>query len=155
VIPPPEFISLSNAEKDALIARLVARLSSLEAQVARLEAENAALREKLKLPPKTPDNSSTPPSQGKKPSGDRSATNASTGRRKAHAGAHRPLHPNLRGETIYDLAERLTGQGVPLVFVTGYGPEAIDGRFANVPVLQKPVDSAALRRVLNGAKAIG
>jgi transposase len=94
VIPPPEFFSLSNAEKDALIARLVARLSSLEAHVARLEAENAALREKLKLPPKTPDNSSTPPSQGKKPSGDQSATNASKGRRKAHAGAHRPLHPN-------------------------------------------------------------
>jgi hypothetical protein len=29
-----------------------------------VEAENAALREKLNLPPKTPDNSSTPPSQG-------------------------------------------------------------------------------------------
>ena len=58
------------------------------------------------------------------------------------------LDVNLRGEMIYGLADELTGRGVPLVFVTGYGPEAIDARFANVPVLQKPVDSAALRRVL-------
>ena len=62
------------------------------------------------------------------------------------------LDVNLRGETIYSLADALTGWGVPLVFVTGYGPEAIDTRFANVPVLQKPVDSAALRRVLNGVR---
>ncbi|MGH6769391.1 MAG: response regulator [Xanthobacteraceae bacterium] len=60
------------------------------------------------------------------------------------------LDINLRGETIYTLADELTGRGVPIVFVTGYGAEAIDGRFANVPVLQKPVDNAALRRALNG-----
>jgi hypothetical protein len=35
-----------------------------------LEAENAALRAKLKLPPKTPVNSSTPPSQGHKAKGE-------------------------------------------------------------------------------------
>ena len=43
---------------------LTARLSRLEADNGALRAENAALREKLKLPTKTPDNSSTPPSQG-------------------------------------------------------------------------------------------
>ena len=58
------------------------------------------------------------------------------------------LDINLRGEMIYTLADELTGRGVPIVFVTGYGSEAIDRRFANVPVLQKPVDSASLRRVL-------
>ena len=58
------------------------------------------------------------------------------------------LDINLRGEMIYSLADELTGRGVPIVFVTGYGSEAIDGRFANVPVLQKPIDSASLRRVL-------
>jgi CheY-like chemotaxis protein len=58
------------------------------------------------------------------------------------------LDINLRGEMIYTLADELTGRGVPIVFVTGYGSEAIDQRFANIPVLQKPVDSAALRRVL-------
>jgi PAS domain S-box-containing protein len=60
------------------------------------------------------------------------------------------LDINLRGEMIYTLADELAGRGVPIVFVTGYGAEAIDGRFANVPVLQKPVDNAALRRALNG-----
>src|SRR5918999_874372 len=81
--PPPQLASLSSAEKDALIATLLSRLAALE-------AENAALREQLQLPPKTPDNSSTPPAQGHKRNG------AAKHRRKgkAHAGAHRPLHPN-------------------------------------------------------------
>ncbi len=46
----------------------------------------AKLETKLGLPPKTPDNSSTPPSQGHK------AWSKPKG--QAHAGAHRPLHPN-------------------------------------------------------------
>ena len=59
--PPADFSSLSAVEKDALIAQLLARLEALE-------RENAELRAKLKLPPKTPDNSSTPPSRGQKTS---------------------------------------------------------------------------------------
>ena len=55
-----------------------------------LKAENVALREKLTLPPKTPDNSSKPPSQGPKAQGERQAKPKG----KVHAGAHRPLHPN-------------------------------------------------------------
>jgi PAS domain S-box-containing protein len=58
------------------------------------------------------------------------------------------LDINLRGEMIYDLADELAGRGVPIVFVTGYGADAVDQRYADFPVLQKPVDSAALRRVL-------
>ncbi len=61
------------------------------------------------------------------------------------------LDVNLRGEMIYGLADELTERGIPLVFVTGYGAETIDARFSNVPVLQKPVDNVALRRVLNAA----
>src|SRR6266581_1168329 len=97
MIPRPEFSSLSSAEKDALITTLLSRLAALEAEVAalraenaKLRAENAALREKLNLPPKTPDNSSTPPSQGYKASGASGAKPET----KPHAGAHRPLHPN-------------------------------------------------------------
>ena len=66
------------------------RIDELSKRLAVLEAENAALREKLDLPPKTPDNSSTPPSQGRKASSE--PTRKPKG--KAHAGAYRPLHPN-------------------------------------------------------------
>jgi transposase len=87
---PSDFSLLSAKEKDALIAQLLARLGALERENATLKAENATLRETLNLPPKTPDNSSTPPAAGHKSNGDT--------RRKAkgkpHAGAHRPLHPN-------------------------------------------------------------
>jgi regulator of replication initiation timing len=38
------------------VAMLTARLSRLEAENVALRAENTALCEKLKLPPKTPDN---------------------------------------------------------------------------------------------------
>lgn len=63
---------------------------TLMARVEGLMAENAALRNKLKLPPKTPDNSSTPPSQGHKASSEA----ASKPKGKPHPGAHRGLHPN-------------------------------------------------------------
>ena len=105
--PPPALTALSSSEKDALVGVLMARLDALEARVSAMAAENAALRaentvlkaentalkaenatlrDKLNLPPKTPDNSSKPPSQGQKPNG--AATAKSKGR--AHAGAHRP-----------------------------------------------------------------
>ena len=61
---------LSSFEKDTLISTLAAQVDALVARVAALETENAALREKLKAPPKTPDNSGTPPSQGRKANGD-------------------------------------------------------------------------------------
>src|SRR5512139_2563190 len=81
---------LSSSEKDALITALLARVNALAERVAALEAENAALQEKLKEPPKTPNNSSTPPSQGWKANGEGKAKPKG----KPHAGAHRPLHPN-------------------------------------------------------------
>ena len=73
-----------------MIAALLARIEALVAQNASLVARVAELEAKLGLPPKTPDNSSIPPSKGQKPS------EASTprGKAKPHAGAHRPLHPN-------------------------------------------------------------
>lgn len=81
---------MSSAEKDALIATLLARIDELSKRLAALEKENAALRAKLKLPPKTPDNSSTPPARGQKGSD----TTPSQPKGKAHPGTHRPLHPN-------------------------------------------------------------
>ena len=87
---PPDVTALSSSEKDALIGALVARIDALAAENAALKAENAALRETLNRPPKTPDNSSTPPSQGPKPNREVRAKP----KRQVHAGAHRPLHPN-------------------------------------------------------------
>lgn len=62
-----------SADKDALIAALLARLEAMEARIEALLSENMALRKRvaelearLGLPPKTPDNSSTPPSLGAK-----------------------------------------------------------------------------------------
>jgi transposase len=81
---------LSQAEA---IERLTREVEALRADNAKLRAENAALRAKLDLPPKTPKNSSTPPSQGNKAAGEESKTSGEK-QRKAHAGAHRPLHPN-------------------------------------------------------------
>ena len=95
--PPPDSSSLSSADKDALIAALLARIDELSTRVTALTQENAALRTriaeleaKLKLPPKTPDNSSTPPAKGQKSNADSTPRPKS----RAHAGAHRPLHPN-------------------------------------------------------------
>ena len=56
----PDLNHLSHAEKDALIRALWAQVQSLTARVAELEA-------RLGEPPKTPDNSSLPPSKGQKP----------------------------------------------------------------------------------------
>jgi transposase len=74
---------LSHAKKDALIGALMRQIETLTARVAELEAE-------LGMPPKTPDNSSIPPSKGQKPS----ASPDQKDKSKPHAGAHRPLHPN-------------------------------------------------------------
>jgi transposase len=62
----------------------------LTRQIEFLTTRVSELEAKLGLPPKTPDNSSTPPSQGRKAS----VSAAEKPERKAHAGAHRPLHPN-------------------------------------------------------------
>jgi transposase len=77
-------------DKAALIATLLARIEALMGANARLTARVAELEAKLGAPPKTPDNSSVPPSKGQKPS------ESSTPKDKArlHAGAHRPLDPN-------------------------------------------------------------
>jgi len=55
----PDLSGLSHDEKDTLIRALWSQVEALTARVAELEA-------RLGEPPKTPDNSSVPPSQGKK-----------------------------------------------------------------------------------------
>jgi transposase len=88
---PPDPTLLSSSEKDALIAALLAQVQTQAEQIAVLTARVAELEAKLDLPPKTPDNSSLPPSRGQKANGDGSKAKP---KRKAHPGAHRPRHPN-------------------------------------------------------------
>ena len=59
------------------------------------------------------------------------------------------LDLNLRGEAAEPLADLLMGRGVPFLFVTGYQREGIDRRYASIPVLQKPIDAEALKRILS------
>jgi transposase len=91
------------------IERLTGEIAALRAENAELRAENARLRAKLDQPPKTPDNSSLPPSRGRKPS---SAAEGKA-KRQAHAGAHRPLHPNpTHRRDVFALACRHCGADV-------------------------------------------
>jgi PAS domain S-box-containing protein len=61
------------------------------------------------------------------------------------------LDINLAGTLVYPVAEELTSRGIPFVFVTGYGVESIDKRFADIPVLQKPIERETLQRIfVNG-----
>jgi transposase len=98
----PVAAQLSHPQKDALIAALTARLvladERIAAQAARLVAQDARISalearlDELTRPPKTPGNSSRPPSQAQKqdlpaPSTDRPA-------RKSRPGVGRTLHPN-------------------------------------------------------------
>jgi len=63
----PDLSRLTHEEKDALIRALWAQVQGLTAQVQTLLARVAELETKLTIPPKTPDNSSLPPSRGQKP----------------------------------------------------------------------------------------
>jgi len=55
------------------------------------------------------------------------------------------LDINLGSDQVaYPVAEVLAARGIPFVFMTGYGPESLDGRFRHYPVLQKPVVREAL-----------
>src|SRR3712207_4455655 len=80
----PDLSSLSHDEKDALIRALWAQVQTLAAQVAMLTARVAELEARLGAPPKTPDNSSLPPSQGQKPN--RADTPARCGPRQGSLG---------------------------------------------------------------------
>jgi transposase len=66
-LPPlPDLSGLSHEQKDALIHALWAQVQALSGQVQVLTARVAELEAKLNEPPKTPDNSSVPPSKGRK-----------------------------------------------------------------------------------------
>jgi two-component sensor histidine kinase len=60
------------------------------------------------------------------------------------------LDMNLNGEAVYPLADLLASRSIPFVFLTGYGQQSVDRRFAEYPVLQKPVEPEMLKALLRG-----
>ena len=84
---PPDLTRLSSAEKDGLIPRLFAQLAAANEKIAALEARI----DQLTRPPKTPDNSSKPPSRGQKPNRPEGEARPP---RKSRPGVGRTLHPN-------------------------------------------------------------
>jgi transposase len=85
MIPRPDLSKLDAAAKDALILSLIDLANRLMARVAALEAQ-------LGLPPKTPENSSLPPSRGSKPSDPGIGGKGAKG--KPHGGVARALSEN-------------------------------------------------------------
>ncbi len=58
------------------------------------------------------------------------------------------LDLNLGGEPAYPIASALARRKIPFAFVTGYGRESVDLRFANAPILQKPITRESLESCL-------
>ncbi len=81
--------SLDSLSREQLIEVILAQAEV----IARLLKQVEDLEAKLGQPPKTPDNSSVPPSQSRKPSSETSKPRGRR-RRKARAGSHRRLDPN-------------------------------------------------------------
>ncbi|MGE4064106.1 MAG: response regulator [Rhodospirillaceae bacterium] len=63
------------------------------------------------------------------------------------------LDVNLAGEAIYPLAENLVANGVPIIFITGYGRDGLSDAWASYEVVQKPMTLAQLERAVGRALA--
>jgi transposase len=87
VTRPPDLSRLSEPQKDALIVEQAARLRRAFEIIATLERRIEELEKQLGKPPKTPRNSSTPPSRGRKAN----APKRDRKRRRGHPGVARTL----------------------------------------------------------------
>jgi CheY-like chemotaxis protein len=64
------------------------------------------------------------------------------------------LDVNLNGERSYPVADALRARSIPFVFVTGYGADGLEERFALTPTMQKPFQLIDLKDVLTKAGAM-
>src|SRR2546430_15163233 len=93
---------LAKLSKEELIALALAQTAQIEELTRRI----AELEGKLGGPPKTPDNSSLPPSQGRKPN---RAERRAAKKRKGRPGVFRALAPN-QDRTVARSEERRVGK---------------------------------------------
>lgn len=61
------------------------------------------------------------------------------------------LDVNLDGQNVYPVADKLRAAGQPFIFATGYDDAAVDVRFADTVVLQKPIEASSLTEALGRA----
>lgn len=55
---------------------------------------------------------------------------------------------NLKNESILPVAERLRSRQIPFIFTTGYDRSAIDSRFKDIELFEKPVNVTTMAHAL-------
>jgi CheY-like chemotaxis protein len=60
------------------------------------------------------------------------------------------LDINLQGEMVFPLVDTLKAQGIPVVFASGYGRHDIPGRYADIPLCEKPIEPQRIARLMFG-----
>lgn len=63
------------------------------------------------------------------------------GRKKIDAAV---LDVRLHGATVFEVADMLRDQGVPIIFATGSDRKSMPNRFQEAPILEKPFDRKKL-----------
>jgi CheY-like chemotaxis protein len=60
------------------------------------------------------------------------------------------LDINLRGQTVFPVADALTERGIPFVFTTGYSKASLPPAYRQVPHWEKPFNPNELAKALPG-----
>ncbi|WP_117193349.1 response regulator [Rhizobium terrae] len=60
------------------------------------------------------------------------------------------LDINLGAEKSFPVADTLEEKGIPFIFITGYGPAGLEGRYPGRTVLNKPFTPDELHAALQG-----
>jgi CheY-like chemotaxis protein len=64
------------------------------------------------------------------------------------------LDVNLRGESVYPVADALRSRGIPFLFITGYRRGELPPPHADAPTLEKPFDDSMLADALRSLTRI-
>ena len=59
------------------------------------------------------------------------------------------LDVNLKGNNVRPVAEAIAARGLPLFFLSGYGPAGVPDGFDGMPVLHKPCTPDMLKRTID------
>jgi PAS domain S-box-containing protein len=65
------------------------------------------------------------------------------------------LDINLGNQSVYPVADLLLEKRVPVAFISGYGAESLDPRYAHLPLVQKPIDRKVLVDLFSSYGVVG